>query len=228
MSTYSAENDRWLTFGLAFVGGYGDAAAFLLAGTFAGHVTGNLVLVAISFAQHDARSVLRQFAAIVTFLCGVLLSALLARLFRNWTTQRLLSMILALEVLLIATAAIAIASHLAYREALFLVCLALALGLQNGSFRRAGGTSVHTTYMTGMITNLITSKAAGASRPVGASEMSVNSGVLAGIWAAFVLGAGVGATAILHDPNRGIVGAAVILILLAVRLAVSGSRPRTI
>jgi uncharacterized membrane protein YoaK (UPF0700 family) len=39
-----AQPDRWLSFGLAFVGGYGDAASFILAKTFTGHVTGNLVL----------------------------------------------------------------------------------------------------------------------------------------------------------------------------------------
>jgi len=31
----------WLSFGLAFVGGYGDAASFVLAKTSTGHVTGN-------------------------------------------------------------------------------------------------------------------------------------------------------------------------------------------
>ena len=31
----------WLSCGLAFVGGYGDAASFILAKTFTGHVTGN-------------------------------------------------------------------------------------------------------------------------------------------------------------------------------------------
>ena len=39
--------DTWLSFVLAFVGGYGDAASFVLAKTFTGHVTGNLVLAAI-------------------------------------------------------------------------------------------------------------------------------------------------------------------------------------
>jgi uncharacterized membrane protein YoaK (UPF0700 family) len=33
--------DAWLSFGLAFIGGYGDAASFVLAKTFTGHVTGS-------------------------------------------------------------------------------------------------------------------------------------------------------------------------------------------
>jgi uncharacterized membrane protein YoaK (UPF0700 family) len=39
------KTDAWPASGLAFVGGYGDAASFVLAKTFTGHVTGNLVLV---------------------------------------------------------------------------------------------------------------------------------------------------------------------------------------
>ena len=44
------KTDACLSFGLAFVGGYGDAASFVLAKTFTGHVTGNLVLAAIAVA----------------------------------------------------------------------------------------------------------------------------------------------------------------------------------
>ena len=44
------QTDAWFSFGLAFVDGYGDAASFVLAKTFTGHVTGNLVLGAIAVA----------------------------------------------------------------------------------------------------------------------------------------------------------------------------------
>jgi uncharacterized membrane protein YoaK (UPF0700 family) len=33
------QTDTWLSLGLTFVGGYGDAAGFVLAKTFTGHVT---------------------------------------------------------------------------------------------------------------------------------------------------------------------------------------------
>src|SRR5258708_4695282 len=36
-------SDSWLYFGLAFVGGYCDAAGYVLAKTFTGHITGTLV-----------------------------------------------------------------------------------------------------------------------------------------------------------------------------------------
>ena len=65
-----SRTDMWLSLGLAFVGGYGDAASFVLAKTFTGHVTGNLVLAAIAVAAHDWRAMLGHLSAIVTFLIG--------------------------------------------------------------------------------------------------------------------------------------------------------------
>ncbi len=47
MLSTNRQTDTWVSFGLAFVGGYGDAASFVLAKTFTGHLTGNLVLAAI-------------------------------------------------------------------------------------------------------------------------------------------------------------------------------------
>jgi uncharacterized membrane protein YoaK (UPF0700 family) len=69
----SGRLDVWLSFGLAFVGGYGDAASFVLAKTSTGHVTGNLVLGAIAVAADDRRAMLGHLSAIVTFLTGVLM-----------------------------------------------------------------------------------------------------------------------------------------------------------
>src|SRR6202030_4415232 len=42
------QTGMWLSLGLAFVGGYGDAASFVLVKTLTGHVTGNLVLAGCS------------------------------------------------------------------------------------------------------------------------------------------------------------------------------------
>ena len=71
------QTDAWLSYGLAFVGGYGDAASFVLAKTFTGHVTGNLVLAAIAIAAHEWRAALGHISAIVTFLIGIFVSALI-------------------------------------------------------------------------------------------------------------------------------------------------------
>jgi uncharacterized membrane protein YoaK (UPF0700 family) len=144
--------DTRLSLGLAFVGGYCDAASFVLAKTFTGHVTGNLVLAAIAVAAHDWRAVLEHLSAIITFLMGISLSVLIVRPLKAWPS---LPIIMGIEVILIVTASLALASHMAHGVEIFVIFVSLALGLQNGAFRRAGGVNVHTTYLTGMITSLI-------------------------------------------------------------------------
>jgi uncharacterized membrane protein YoaK (UPF0700 family) len=216
----SSQTDMWLSLGLAFVGGYGDAASFVLAKTFTGHVTGNLVLAAIAVAAHDWRAMLGHLSAIVTFLIGVFVSVLIVRPLNAWSSWPLLPAIMGIEIILILAPSLALASGVAHAVEIFVIFVSLALGLQNGAFRRAGGISVHTTYLTGMITSLISTEAEQyASQvvppPVSAHDPKI--GLLCGIWIAFVLGAGTGAAMVLHFGAVGMLGAAVPLILLVLR-----------
>lgn len=217
MPTNIRLTDTWLSFGLAFVGGYCDAAGFVLAKTFTGHVTGNLVLGAIAVAAKDWRATLGHLSAIVTFLIGVVLSMLIARPLKAWPSWPLLPTVMGMEVILIVAASLALASRVASRVEIFVIFVSLALGLQNGAFSRVGGISVHTTYLTGMITSLISAEAEKYTSglpptPVGAPDSKI--GLLCKIWIAFVLGAGIGAAMVLHFKEFGILGAAVLLIAL--------------
>ena len=213
--------DTWLSFGLAFIGGYSDAAGFVLAKAFTGHVTGNLVLGAIAAAAQDWRAMLGHLSAIVTFLLGVVLSVLIVRPLKVRPSWPLLPTIMGMEVILIVAAALALASGLVLRVEIFVIFVSLALGLQNGAFRRAGGVSVHTTYLTGMITSLISTEAekyaSGSPTPVGVADPKI--GLLCRIWSAFVLGAGIGSAMVFHFKEFGILGAAVLLIALIVYTA---------
>jgi uncharacterized membrane protein YoaK (UPF0700 family) len=214
------QSDTWLSFGLAFVGGYCDAASFVLARTFTGHVTGNLVLAAIAVAAHDWRAVLEHLSAIVTFLMGISLSVVIVRPLEAWPSWRLLPTIMGIEVILIVAASLALASDTAHGVEIFVIFVSLALGLQNGAFRRAGGISVHTTYLTGMITRLIsteTEKYASEVIPPSVRVLDPKIGLLCEIWIAFVLGAGTGAAMVLHFKALGMLGAAVLLIPLILR-----------
>jgi uncharacterized membrane protein YoaK (UPF0700 family) len=214
------QTDTWLSFGLAFVGGYGDAASFVLAKTFTGHVTGNLVLAAIAVAALDWRAALEHLSAIVTFLIGISLSVLIMRLLGAWSSWPLLPTIMGIEVILIAATSLVLALGMAHGVEIFVIFVSLALGLQNGAFRRVGGISVHTTYLTGMITGLIsaeTEKFASEVVPPAARAPDPKMGLLYGIWIAFVLGAGTGAAMVLHFRVFGMLGAALLLIPLALR-----------
>jgi uncharacterized membrane protein YoaK (UPF0700 family) len=209
--------DAWLSFGLAFVGGYGDAASFVLAKTFTGHVTGNLVLGAIAIAAHNWPALIGHFSAIVTFLIGVLLSTLIAR---PLVACPLLPTVMGMEVILIVAASLALASNVAHGVIIFVIFMSLAFGLQNGAFRRVGGISVHTTYLTGMLTRLISSEAekyTSDAIPLVVMAPDPNIRLLGGIWIAFILGAATGAAMVLRFKALGILGAAFLLIALMVQ-----------
>ena len=212
--------DAWLALGLAFIGGYGDASSFVLAKTFTGHVTGNLVLMAISIAARDGRATLEHILAIVTFLIGVSLSVLIARPLKAWTSWPIISSVMGIEVILIVGATWALASRNGAKFEIFVVCVSLALGLQNGAFRRAGGISVHTTYLTGMITSFITTQTGNLTSPAGpqrARPPDPKIALLLSLWTTFVLGAGIGAAMSFHFKAFGMLGAALVLIILILR-----------
>ena len=211
--------DRWLSFALAFVGGYGDAIGFVFAKTFTGHITGSLVLGAIAVAAHDWRGTLTHFLAVVCFLAGILFSELIARTLANRPSLPFLSSAIGIEVLLIVVAYFALASHAAVRLEFFVVCMSLALGLQNGAFRRTGGISVHTTYLTGMVTGLIATQAAtylSRTAPDAKTAGDPKLSLLYEIWAAFVLGAGTGAAMAFKFRALGVLGAAMLLFAIIV------------
>ena len=215
-----SQTDAWLSSGLAFVGGYGDAASFVLAKTFTGHVTGNLVLAAVAIAAHDWRAALGHLSAIVTFLTGIFVSVLIVRPLKARSSWPLLPTIMGIEVLLIVAASLALSSDMAHGVEVFVIFVSLALGLQNGAFRHVGGVSVHTTYLTGMITSLICTEAEQYASEVVPPIVRAHDpkiGLLCGIWIAFVVGAGTGAAMVLHFGAVGMVGAALLLIPLALR-----------
>lgn len=223
------QTDVSLSLGLAFVGGYGDAASFVLARTFTGHVTGNLVLGAIAAAAHDWRATFGHFSAIVTFLIGVLLSVLIVRPLKAWVSWPFLPTVMGIEVILIAAACLALGSRVIPGVEIFVILVSLALGLQNGAFRSAGGISVHTTYLTGMLTSLISAEAEKYTSkevfpPARVPDPKI--ALLCGIWIAFVLGAGTGAAMVLHFRVLGMLGAAVVLIMLIVRSSMDSWRAR--
>ena len=208
--TFSSPIVSWLYLALGFVGGYGDAAGFVLARAFTGHATGNIVLGAIAVAAGNFSNALSYFEAVVVFFIGVFLGA--------WSMRPLipsrLSTVMAVEVVLILVSPFLLSAHFAGAQ-IFVLCLSLALGLQNGAFRRAGGISVHTTYLTGMITSLVSSEAEKYSphlvRPTG-SAYSPKIALIAQVWIAFILGAISGAAATFHFKQWGMFGIAVILL----------------
>jgi uncharacterized membrane protein YoaK (UPF0700 family) len=207
-----------LTLGLAFVGGFGDAAGFVLARTFTGHVTGNLVLAAVSIAALDWATTLIRLSAVLAFLAGVFLSVLSARLAaaKQWPP---LAAAFGGEIVLIGAGSLLLMLHTATGTGIFVLCMSLALGLQNGAFRRAGGVSVHTTYLTGMLTGvLITETERLFSQPPGGSRADAGGiRLVRGLWLSFFAGAAVGAALVLRFSEAGMLAIVLLLGVLLVR-----------
>jgi hypothetical protein len=68
-----------ISIGLAFIGGYADAASFVLAHTFTGHLIGNCVLATVSAASKEWNLAADRLLAIMVFLMGILASLTLSR-----------------------------------------------------------------------------------------------------------------------------------------------------
>ena len=213
--------EAWLYFALAVVGGYGDAASVVLAKTFTGHVTGSLVLAAIAIAAHKWSALMAHLSAVLFFLVGIISSVLIERVLAAWPFFKSLPAVLSIEVILTMTAYLAFASRAAARVEVFVVCMSLALGMQNGAFQRTGGISVHTTYLTGMITSLMTAE---AKQPQIMSTRDPKLNLLYGIWLAFFVGGAIGAAMAFKFKERGILGTTfLLLIILICRIRERGS-----
>ena len=205
--------EAWLYFALAVVGGYGDAASVVLAKTFTGHVTGSLVLAAIAIAAHEWSALMAHLSAVLFFLVGIISSVLIERALAAWPFFKSLPTVLSIEVILIMTAYLAFASRAAARVEVFVVCMSLALGMQNGAFQRTGGISVHTTYLTGMITSLMTAEAK-QQQIMSTRDPKLN--LLYGIWLAFFVGGSIGAAMTFRFKGIGILGVTILLLMILI------------
>jgi uncharacterized membrane protein YoaK (UPF0700 family) len=217
-----------ISIGLAFIGGYADASSYLLARTFTGHLTGNCVLAAVSAASGDWYLTLDRLLAVVVFLAGILCSLTLNRIPPGRLRQSSLAIAMLIELLLFLSAVLFL-SETGNKE-LFIVCMCLALGIQNGALHKTNGISVHSTYMTGMVTMLVQKSfdhLSSKQSPQG--DFSRDSArqtiqVLAPMWISFILGAFAGAVMVLSFQQIGLLGMAFLLILLIVVEMKSTSR----
>jgi uncharacterized membrane protein YoaK (UPF0700 family) len=88
-----------VTFLLAFLGGYADAVSYLSTEVFAGHLTGNLVLLMIHLAQSAWRASAADALAVGAFLLGTARAEWLTADSPPTARARLLSVPLLVEAL---------------------------------------------------------------------------------------------------------------------------------
>ena len=207
-----------ISIGLAFVGGYADASSYLLARTFTGHLTGNCVLAAVSAASKEWYLTLDRLLAVIVFLAGILVSLILNRFVPVRLRQYSLAIAMFIEVLLIVSASLFLINRA--NAELFIVCMCLALGIQNGALDKTNRISVHSTYMTGMVTTLMQKSfrhlSSKRSPKEDSSRVSVRLTiqVLAPMWISFIFGALAGAVIVSSFHSVGLLGIVLSLVLL--------------
>lgn len=157
----------------AFAGGYADAIGYLLVRAFTGHVTGNLVLLAVSLQHPHWPEIVERAVAIVTFLLATSVGFRIAQQGKRRSPW----------VLFVAQAVLVVAVSLPFIRAsqhhdLWLIAgLCLALGLQNGAITSSGGVSLHATFISGDLTSFVklVSQGRGENKSSLASKEAVHS-----------------------------------------------------
>jgi uncharacterized membrane protein YoaK (UPF0700 family) len=217
--------------GLAFIGGYADASSFLTVSTFTGHLTGNCVLAAVSVATKEWYVAMDRLLAVAAFLGGILASLTLSRFLPVYTRRYFLPLTMFIELVLVGAAFVFLWNHA--NNELFILCMCLALGMQNDALRNTHRVSVHSTYMTGMVTSLVQKGFAyflserNAESRSSTDSASTAIRVLAPMWMSFILGAVGGAVMVARFHALGLLGMAPLLVVLIcaeikVKLATGG------
>ncbi len=173
----------------SFAGGYADASGYLIAHSFTGHVTGNLVLFVIAAVGRDFNGIAHTVTAIVIFLAATALGQSMLAQAKGFMGKGLTCFITGVQIILVGASALAALHAGRYGALAMVACLCGALGLQNGIVNSIEGVSVHTTYLTGTITNMIKAavKVKTGAQPIDKQRRSIRSELL--VWAAFMAGA---------------------------------------
>ncbi len=210
---------------LAFASGFADAASYLLTGSFTGLITGNTVLGAIALAAGKIDSLWLHFSAVVAFLLATAGGILLPRL--GLKKNGTLALALLIEAALVAIVPLSPFSHESHTRVFMLVCMCLALGLQNGVFRKSKGVSVHLTYLSGDATLLIASLLRPPDAPKKSPDTRTTNTVLGVIWPIFAVGAALAGLAVHYLGARALWLLEVPLLLATISAWESASRSPT-
>ncbi len=145
---------------LALAGGFCDASAFVIQGIFVAHITGNTVLTMVYLVQGNKVMSGYCLISLLFFLSGTCIGNISgARSRKGSLCHLIIPMLLQQAALLITGASL----WLSGKHALFILFLALSMGLQNGIITHFHKITIHTTYITGMATTLLKSLAGGVS-----------------------------------------------------------------
>ncbi len=203
----------WVAVVLAWVAGFVDVTGYLtLIRVFTSHMSGNSVAMVAYLAQHQWAEAARRAFPIPLFILGIFMGAILGIALARKGYHARLSLTLLIEAGLLLAFMIygsrvshagAVHEIPVWKTYLLTALLAMAMGVQSSALRHVWGRSVHTAYVTGMLTHFTEDAAVLAFRGfdrlkggrAGGKSTSNHPKRLrtmllyGGIWVAFVLGA---------------------------------------
>jgi uncharacterized membrane protein YoaK (UPF0700 family) len=149
-------SDLLLATALAFVAGSANAGGFLAIGLYTSHMTGVVSAITDNIALGALGLVGSGLAAVVAFVAGAGLSAILI----NWGRRHLPARQYAYPLLVEATLLLAFGllgtagQHTPGFAWLAGLLLCFIMGLQNATITKISGARIRTTHLTGMITDI--------------------------------------------------------------------------
>jgi len=166
---------------LVMIAGYADAIGFLQHRAFAGQMTGNTILLAISMVETSWAEAAFYVAVIASFLAGVVIAGGLVRLGHAPAIA-----------LSLAAVSLAICAFVTVHWGALL--LAFAMGAQNGALTRFGDATLNTVFITGDLQKLFEAVLAWL-RQSSSRQPPPGFAILAPVWLEYFVGALLGALA---------------------------------
>jgi len=156
-SRRDARDDARLGICLAFVAGAANAGGFLAVGQYTSHMTGIVSGVADHLVLSNMRLALAGLTAVVAFMSGAMVSAILVNFARRQRLHARFSIPLLLEsalLLIFGLMGARLAAHTSLLLPMTVLLLCFLMGLQNAVITKVSRAVIRTTHTTGLITDI--------------------------------------------------------------------------
>lgn len=223
---------------LAWVAGFADSLGYLaLSQIFTAHMSGNAAAVGAQLGGGEVIKGLTAASVIPGFVGGVCLGALTEFAARRAGSRHPLAYAFVLEIALLVFFALFDSHGVTrgtWRFFMLAEALALAMGVQSATLRRAGHLTLNTTFITGMLTNMaeetmryfLSFVEPARPPPKERSEAAWHARVYGGIFLMFMVGAICGGYSERVFGPRALGLPALVLAVLACKTPTSRRAPR--
>lgn len=151
------ESNKTLGHSLAFIAGAINAGGFMVVGQYTSHMTGIISLAADRIALNQWASSVAMLFYIFCFICGAATTTILIIWGRNHHLHSRYALPFAMEALLLIIFGIVNSGYIFsehYHLSYIIALLCFLMGLQNAVITKITDTTIRTTHITGMSTDI--------------------------------------------------------------------------